>query len=60
MDKDRKKYLLDYAKKTYKRVPLDVKLDEYDLLKAQADRKGLPLNTFKKGLRLVRRKAHLL
>lgn len=46
MDKDRKKYLLDYAKKTYKRVPLDVKLDEYDLLKAEADRKGLPLNTF--------------
>ena len=40
MDKDRKKYLLDYAKKTYKRVPLDVKLDEYDLLKQEADRKG--------------------
>lgn len=46
MDKERMNYINEFKKKFYKRYTLEIKKDEYDLLKQEADRKGLPLNTF--------------
>ncbi len=45
-DEDRKQYLLDYAKKNYKRVPLDLPIDDYNKLKAYCDKKGVSVNPF--------------
>lgn len=46
MDKERMNYINEFKKKFYKRYTLEIKKDEYNLLKQEADRKGLPLNTF--------------
>ena len=35
-----------YKAKSYKRIPLDVKLSEYDEIKAAADAAGQPINTY--------------
>lgn len=44
-----KKASIKYAKKSLKRIPLDVKLEEYDRIKASADQIGEPVNTYIKG-----------
>ena len=46
MDKERMNYINEFKKKFYKRYTLEIKKDEYELLKHDADKKGLPLNTF--------------
>lgn len=45
-DRNRTEYLNVYAKTHYKRVPLNLKFDEYETLKAAADACGEPVNTF--------------
>ena len=35
-----------YAKTHLKRIPLNVQLEEFDVIKAAADRAGQPVNTF--------------
>lgn len=37
---------INYAKKNYKRVPLDLRIEEYERLKKAADTAGIPVNTF--------------
>ena len=39
-------YNMEYAKKTYKRVPLDLQQPDYDELKAAADAAGVGVNTY--------------
>lgn len=41
-----KQYNLQYKKKTYKRIPLDMRIEDYDELKAYCDNKGVPVQTF--------------
>lgn len=43
---NKKKYDLEYSKKHYKRVPLDMPIDDYDELKAHCDKIGVAINTF--------------
>lgn len=43
---DRKKYLLDYHKKNYKRVPLDITLSKYDEIKNAAASVGETVNGY--------------
>ena len=45
-DEDRKNYLINYAKENVKRIPLDVKLSEYEELKKAAEAQGMKLNSF--------------
>ena len=45
-DDELKKTKLDYAKKNYKRVPLDLPIDDYNNLKAYCDKKGVGVNPF--------------
>ena len=35
-----------YKKASYKRIPLDVRVEEYDVLKEYCDSKGEPINGF--------------
>lgn len=42
----KKTYVQEYAKQKYKRVPLDLTHEQYDLLKSHADACGEPVNTF--------------
>lgn len=42
----RKRANMKYAKTNLKRIPLDVKLAEYDRIKAAADAAGEPVNTY--------------
>ena len=50
MDSKAKKrqYDLEYAKTHLKRIPLDVRLDKYNEIKAHADNQGESLNGFVK------------
>lgn len=41
-----KQYNLEYKKKTYKRVPLDMRIEDYDELKAYCDKCNIPVQTF--------------
>lgn len=41
-----KDYTIAYAKQNLKRIPLDLKLADYEALKAAAQLAGLPINTF--------------
>lgn len=44
---NKNKYIQEYKKQNYKRIPLDIAADYYrDILKPAADRAGLPVNTF--------------
>jgi hypothetical protein len=43
---ERLQYQLDFAKKKYKRVPLDLPIDDYEQLKAYCESKGTGINTF--------------
>lgn len=44
---DKKKlYDIEYAKKHLKRVPLDLKLDKYNAIKAHAEQQGESVNGF--------------
>lgn len=45
-DDELKQNKLEYAKKNYKRVPLDMPIDDYDELKAHCDKIGVAINTF--------------
>lgn len=45
---NKKNYDLQYKKKHFKRVPLDMPLEDYDELKAYCDNKGYAVNTFVK------------
>lgn len=40
------KATLKYKAKTYKRVPLDMKIEEYEVLKQYADKRGESINGF--------------
>ena len=40
------RYNIEYAKKNLKRVPLDLQIEKYNIVKAHADRKGESLNGF--------------
>ena len=44
--KNRKSYINTYAATHYKRVPLNLKFDEYEALKEAADACGEPINTY--------------
>ena len=44
----KKQYDLEYAKTHLKRIPLDVRLDKYEEIKAHADNQGESLNGFVK------------
>ena len=46
MTTDRKEYLLQYAKEKYKRVPLDLKLEDYDKVKSHAEQMNETVNGF--------------
>lgn len=41
-----KKASMDYAKKTLKRIPLDVRKDKYEEIKASADKVGETVNGY--------------
>ncbi len=41
-----KKATIKYNKKTYKRIPLDVRIEEYEALKAYTDKTGESINGF--------------
>ena len=41
-----KKASMKYAKKSLKRIPLDVQLGEYDKIKAAANQAGEPVNGY--------------
>lgn len=43
---ERRKYLYDYHKNNLKRVPLDLQLSDYELLKAEAQNAGESVNGF--------------
>lgn len=43
---NKKKYDLNYKKNNFKRVPLDLRIDEYNNLKAYCDKKGVGVNPF--------------
>ena len=43
-------YTLKYQKEKLKRIPLNVQLDEYQLIKAAADRAGIGVNTWIKNV----------
>ena len=45
-DEELKQNKLEYAKKNYKRVPLDLPIDDYDILKSHCDKIGVAVNTF--------------
>ncbi len=47
---ERKQYLSDYRKEKLKRVPLDMPIEMYAAVKAEADAKDMPVNTFIKWL----------
>lgn len=42
----RGKSSMEYAKRSLKRIPLDVQLEEYEQIKAAAEHAGVPVNTF--------------
>ena len=46
MSQERKNYLYDYQKKKLKRVPLDLKLEDYDNLKSAAEQAGQTVNGY--------------
>lgn len=46
VSEERKKYLYDYKKNNLKRVPLDMKLADYETLKASAAEAGQTVNGF--------------
>ena len=46
MGTDRKAYLLEYNKKNYKRVPFDVKIEDYERIKAHAESVNETVNGF--------------
>ena len=39
-------YKQEFAKKNYKRVPLDMPIEDYEQLKAYCDKKGIGVNPF--------------
>lgn len=43
---NKKQYTLDYKKKSYKRVPLDMRIEDYEQLKAYCDKCNIPVQTF--------------
>lgn len=45
-NEDKKKYNKDYTKKNYKRIPLEVRFEKYDEIKATADSCNEKVNTF--------------
>lgn len=47
---ERKQYLSDYRKEKLKRVPLDMPTEMYAEVKAAAEAKQMPVNTFIKWL----------
>lgn len=40
------RYNVEYAKNNYKRVPLDLKIDKYEQLKAAAEKSGESVNGY--------------
>lgn len=44
--KNKTQYTVKYASNHYKRVPLDLKQDYYDQVKAFLTDKGVPVNTY--------------
>ena len=46
MATDRKEYLLQYAKDKYKRIPLDVKISDYEAIKTHAEQMNESINGF--------------
>lgn len=42
----KKQYSIEYAKKKYKRVPLDVSLEKYEEIKSKADQLGESTNGY--------------
>ncbi len=46
MSQERKNYLYGYQKKKLKRVPLDLKLEDYDNLKSAAEQAGQTVNGY--------------
>ena len=43
---NKKQYSINYAKNKYKRIPLDVKLQKYDEIKAHAEKNSESVNGF--------------
>ncbi len=43
---DKSAYDREYAKKNYKRIPLDVRIDFYERIRAAAESAKMPLNTY--------------
>lgn len=46
IDQKRKDYLLNYAKKKYKRIPLDLPLEKYEELKSICEQNQESINGF--------------
>lgn len=44
--KKKVQYNIEYAKKNYKRVPLDITLDKYNELKSASDKAGETINGY--------------
>lgn len=43
---NKRKYIVEYAREKYKRVPLDLKQDYYNAVKAFLDSNGYKVNTY--------------
>lgn len=50
MEKSRNEYWIKYAKEKYKRVPLDLKIEDYERLKEYTAEHGETINGFIKRL----------
>lgn len=44
--RNKRKYIHEYSKRNYKRVPLDVRPEQYDRIKNTADQLGESVNGF--------------
>jgi len=43
---NQQKYILEYNKSHYKRIPLDVTFEDYERIREAAAAAGMPVNTF--------------
>lgn len=43
-------YQIKYAKEKLKRIPLDLKLEDYEKMKVHCEKQNIPVNTFIKNL----------
>ena len=46
MGENRTQYQNDYKRLFYKRVPLELRREDYDIIKRCAEKKGVPINRY--------------